>query len=101
MNVEAALVDVELDCAFALYYAHGKPVMQCEVFADDGVIGWAKEKYPAALAEMVVRVGAAIAATLQKHDATPMPMPAPESGVEWEEPNLNTPDGSSDFEVEL
>ncbi len=28
------------------------------------------------------------------------PMPAPESGVGWEQPSLNTADGSDDWELE-
>ena len=64
--MNAALLDVELDCAFALYYFHGKPTL-----ASDGVIEWAKRTHPDAFSELVVRVGAAITSTLEKYPVKP------------------------------
>ncbi len=61
-GMEAAVIDVQLDCAFALYYFHGRPKI-----GEDGVISWAKRAHPAAFMELVVKVGAAITSTLEKH----------------------------------
>lgn len=161
-NMERALQDVDLECAFAIFYFVGEPMAELAEHSAsaEGVIGWAKAKHPAALARMVVGVSAVVRGTLEQMAATqqwrervllardnpaprpqmmvtkgewperalvnpqvvalaeqeqheadaiganslnPMcvtPLPAPESGVEWEQPSLNTFDGSEDWELE-
>lgn len=66
MNLVAAVTDVELDCAFALYYAHGKPLDEGQLLTD-GVVAWARDSHPEVYAELVVQVACAITRTLQKH----------------------------------
>lgn len=184
-NMETALQDVELECAFAIFYFVGEPMAELAEHraASEGVIGWAKAKHPDALQRMVAGVCAVVRGTLEQMAATqqwrerhllaaastplpveefksalekqgmrqlmrelgdamamtaeltgiaPMhqagvverervtalcavdgspvvftsdavygtPLPAPESGVEWEQPSLNTADGSEDWELE-
>jgi hypothetical protein len=141
-DMETALQDVELDCAFSIYYFVGCPDGELNKYAQEGVIGWAKAKWPGLMALMIEGVTHVVRTTLEQIDAqpvelpggelteeeceqalcsleakglvarvdrrdwakpidwTPTPLPPPESGVEWEQPSLNNPDGSEDFELE-
>ncbi len=67
-NMERALQDVELECAFAIFYFVGEPMAELAKYgaASEGVIGWAKAKHPDALQRMVAGVCAVVRGTLEE-----------------------------------
>lgn len=150
-HMDAALQDIELECAFAVFYFVGEPMAELSQHeaSGEGVIGWARKHWPGIMSTMVEAVTHVVRGTLEQIDAGPVQLAAPLTPEEvtkallalgpeevaavveregsrfdgwppfdkpanliesprpqlivnrgeWESPDLNTADGSSDFEV--
>lgn len=71
-HMERALQDVELDCAFAIFYFVGEPIADFAEHGDKGIVGWAQKQWPALHKLMVDAVTHVMRTTLEQIDAKPV-----------------------------
>ncbi len=78
-HMEAALQDIELECAFAVFYFVGEPMAELSEHeaSGDGVIGWARKHWPGIMSTMVEAVTHVVRSTLEQIDSGPVRLAAP------------------------